>query len=106
MNTQTMQQECQDTLATGDKPMPKYIRRSVYPLSIDDAQLGDKAYASHADAIILDVDRKSGCDWQADELTMRYEQQSSCQQRVFPCGSGEKMDYPKVAPLMTAMMRP
>lgn len=66
MNTQTMQQECQDTLATGDKPMPKYIRRSVYPLSIDDAQLGDKAYASHADAIILDFVKKADGDWQAD----------------------------------------
>ncbi len=52
--------------AEGDKPMPKYIRRSVYALSIDDAQLGDKAYTSYADAIILDFVKKPDSDWQAD----------------------------------------
>jgi citrate lyase subunit beta / citryl-CoA lyase len=56
-------------LAEGDKPMPKYIRRSVYPLSIDDAQLGEKAYASYADAIILDFIKKTDRDWQADLKT-------------------------------------
>ena len=69
MNTPTLQNDSQDTPAAGDKPMPKYIRRSVYPLSIDDAQLGEKAYASYADAIILDFVRKSERDWQADLKT-------------------------------------
>ncbi len=66
MNTLIMQNDKQDALATGDKPMPKYIRRSVLALSIDDAQLGDKAYAAYADAIILDFTKKSDRDWQAD----------------------------------------
>jgi citrate lyase subunit beta / citryl-CoA lyase len=66
MNTQTMSNETQDSLSTGDKPMPKFIRRSVYALSIDDAQLGDKAYASYADAILLDFVKKTDRDWQAD----------------------------------------
>ncbi len=66
MNTLTMQNDTQDALATGDKPMPKYIRRSVVALSIDDAQLGDKAYASYADAIILDFVKRDDRDWQAD----------------------------------------
>jgi citrate lyase subunit beta/citryl-CoA lyase len=46
--------------------MPKYIRRSLLSLSIDDPQLADKAYASWADAIILDFGRKPGTDWQKD----------------------------------------
>ena len=50
----------------GEKPMPKYIRRSLLALSIDDAQLGSKAAASWADAIVLDVTRKPGVDWQQD----------------------------------------
>src|SRR5450755_2413797 len=49
-----------------EKPMPKYIRRSVFALSIDDAQLGEKAYASWADAIILDFVKKPDRDWQED----------------------------------------
>src|SRR5262245_29430969 len=50
----------------GDKPMPKFIRRSVLVLSIDDTQLGDKAYASWADAVILDFPKKPDRDWQHD----------------------------------------
>ena len=45
---------------------PKYIRRSILPLAIDDPQLGDKAYASWADAIVLDLAKRPGADWQAD----------------------------------------
>src|SRR5687768_13688915 len=45
---------------------PKYIRRSLFPLSMDDPQLGDKARASGADAIILDFAKKRGGDWQED----------------------------------------
>ncbi len=44
--------------------MPKYIRRSLFALSIEDSNLGEKAYASWADAIILDFVKKPGCDWQ------------------------------------------
>lgn len=61
-----MQDDTQDALATGDQPMPKYIRRSVLALSIDDPKLGEKAYASYADAIILDFVKKTDRDWQAD----------------------------------------
>ena len=50
----------------GEKPMPRYIRRSVLALSIDDAQLAEKAYDSWADAIILNFTKKPDCDWQAD----------------------------------------
>jgi citrate lyase subunit beta/citryl-CoA lyase len=46
--------------------MPKYIRRSLLSLSIDDPQLGKKAHASWADAIILDFVRQGGRDWQQD----------------------------------------
>ena len=66
MNTLTMQNDTKDVVAAGDKPMPKFIRRSLVALSIDDAQLGDKAYASYADAIILDFVKKADRDWQAD----------------------------------------
>lgn len=66
MNTQTMQLSPENNPFTGEKPMPKYIRRSVYALSIDDAQLGEKAYASWADAIILDFVKKPDRDWQDD----------------------------------------
>jgi citrate lyase subunit beta/citryl-CoA lyase len=69
MNTQTlqvMQPDVEKPLFVGEKPMPKYIRRSVLALSIDDAQLGEKAYASWADAIILDCAKHPGRDWQAD----------------------------------------
>ncbi len=51
---------------TGERLMPKYIRRSLLPLSIEDPQLAEKAYASWADAIILDFVRKPGRDWQKD----------------------------------------
>ena len=48
------------------KPMPKYIRRSLYPLSIDDPQLEAKAFASWADAIVLNFEKKRDHDWQED----------------------------------------
>ena len=53
-----------------ERAMPKYIRRSLYSLSIDDPKLGEKAYDSWADAIILDFARKTGRDWQ-EELKSR-----------------------------------
>ena len=52
--------------ASGERPMPKHIRRSLFCLSIDDPQLGKKAYDSWADAIILDFARAGGRDWQDD----------------------------------------
>jgi citrate lyase beta subunit len=51
---------------SGERPLPKHIRRSLLALSIDDAQLGDNAYGSWADAIILDFVRRPGADWQGD----------------------------------------
>ena len=51
---------------TGERPLPKYIRRSLLSLSAEDPKLGEKAYASWADAIILDVARRPGRDWQED----------------------------------------
>lgn len=50
----------------GEAPMPKFIRRSVLALAMDDAQLRDKAYASWADAIILDIAKPAGRDWQQE----------------------------------------
>ena len=32
-----------------ERPLPKYIRRSLLSLSLDDPQLGEKAFASWAD---------------------------------------------------------
>ena len=55
-----------DIRIAGERPIPKHIRRSIYVLSIDDPALGDKAYASWADAIVLDVARATGVDWQQD----------------------------------------
>lgn len=49
-----------------EKPLPKHIRRSLLALSIDDPQLREKAYASWADAIILDFARTPDRDWQKD----------------------------------------
>ncbi len=46
--------------------MPKYIRRSLFALSIEDSRFGEKAYHSWADAIILDFVKKPGQDWQED----------------------------------------
>jgi citrate lyase subunit beta/citryl-CoA lyase len=46
--------------------MPRYIRRSLFSLSIEDPQLGEKSYASWADAIILDCAKMPGGDWQKD----------------------------------------
>ena len=50
----------------GEKPMPKFIRRSVVTLSIDDPQFGDKALASWADAVVLEFARRPGRNWQED----------------------------------------
>lgn len=49
-----------------ERSTPKYIRRSLIRLSSDDPQLAEKAYASWADAIILDIARRPGTDWQDD----------------------------------------
>src|SRR4051812_30036141 len=49
-----------------ERRMPRHIRRSLFCLSIDDPQLGDKAYASWADAIVLDFVKAPGRDWQHD----------------------------------------
>lgn len=46
--------------------MPKCIRRSLLALSIDDAQLAAQAYASWADAMILDFTKHPGRNWQDD----------------------------------------
>ena len=51
------------------RPMPKFIRRSLVALSIDDPQLREKAFASWADAIILDLSKRPGIDWQQDLRT-------------------------------------
>ena len=66
MNTQTLRSPSENASVAGEKPMPKYIRRSLFPLSIDDPDLAEKAYASWADAIVLDFAKKPGCDWQED----------------------------------------
>lgn len=50
----------------GEAPMPKFIRRSVLALAMDDAQLRDQAYASWADAIVLDIPKPAGRDWQQE----------------------------------------
>ena len=52
--------------STGERPLPRHIRRSIFCLSIDDPQLSKKAYASWADAIILDFTRNMSRDWQED----------------------------------------
>src|ERR1044071_8990948 len=52
--------------ATGERPIPKHIRRSVLCMSIEDPQLAQKAYDSWADAIVLDTIKASGRDWQQD----------------------------------------
>lgn len=57
------------TAASGERPMPRHIRRSLYCLAIDDPQLGQKAYDSWADAIILDLARARGRDWQEDLMS-------------------------------------
>jgi citrate lyase subunit beta/citryl-CoA lyase len=44
--------------------MPPYIRRSLICLSVDDPQLAEKAFASWADAIILDIVKSPAQDWQ------------------------------------------
>lgn len=66
MNASLMQQDGGTIPLSGNKPMPRFIRRSVYALSINDAQLAEKAHASWADAIILDSVKRPGADWQQD----------------------------------------
>src|SRR4051812_36095689 len=51
---------------TGERPLPRHIRRSLLCLSMDDTELGEKASASWADAIILDFTKARGRDWQGD----------------------------------------
>jgi citrate lyase subunit beta/citryl-CoA lyase len=51
---------------TMERPIPTHIRRSLFCLPIDDPQLEEKAYASWADAIVLDWSRSPGRDWQQD----------------------------------------
>lgn len=46
--------------------MPKYIRRSLFALAIEDPKLGEQAYESWADAIILSFTKKPGLDWQQE----------------------------------------
>lgn len=53
----------------GEKPIPKFIRRSLLALQAADPQLRTKAHASWADAIVLDIERQPGSDWQADLRT-------------------------------------
>jgi citrate lyase beta subunit len=50
----------------GEKPMPKFIRRSLFALAADDPALADEAAASWADAIVLDLVHRPGVDSQAD----------------------------------------
>jgi citrate lyase subunit beta/citryl-CoA lyase len=50
----------------GEKPMPKYIRRSVVALSIDDPAFAEKAFTSWADAIVLDFAKSQAANWQTD----------------------------------------
>jgi citrate lyase subunit beta / citryl-CoA lyase len=66
MNTQLTQPGAENTSYAGEKAVPKYIRRSIFALSIDDPQLDKKAFASWSDAIILDFTKISKRDWQAD----------------------------------------
>jgi citrate lyase subunit beta/citryl-CoA lyase len=55
----------ESTLPATERPMPKYIRRSLLALSADDPALAVKASASWADAVLLDLARPPGIDWQA-----------------------------------------
>lgn len=66
MNKQSIQPEARNHSNADGKVVPKFIRRSIFALSIDDPQLEQKAYASWADAIILDFTKALGRDWQAD----------------------------------------
>jgi len=50
----------------GERPIPRYIRRSVLALSVDDPQLEAKSYASWADAIVLNFVKVPGVNWQED----------------------------------------
>ena len=52
-----------------EKPMPKHIRRSLVVLPCDEPKLADKARACWTDAIILDLIRKLGANWQTNLQT-------------------------------------
>lgn len=66
MTTQTLPTGADESPLAGEKLTPKYIRRSLLALSIDDPQLGQKAFASWADAIVLDAAKRPDRDWQED----------------------------------------
>jgi citrate lyase subunit beta/citryl-CoA lyase len=66
MSAQTMQSSSENVAVAGERPMPKYIRRSLVSLSLDDPQMEKKASASWADAVILDLAKKPGRDWRED----------------------------------------
>jgi citrate lyase subunit beta/citryl-CoA lyase len=66
MNSKVTQSLSDGASVAGEKPMPKYIRRSLFALSIDDKQLAEKAYGSWADAIVLDFAKRADRDWQQD----------------------------------------
>ena len=55
-----------DVRSANERPPSRHIRRSLLALSIDDPQLGKKAFDSWADAIVLDIAKASGVDWQRD----------------------------------------
>src|SRR5690606_761974 len=60
-----MDTSSESTLPAAERPMPRYIRRSLLPLAVDDPALDGKAFGSWADAIVLDLARPPGVDWQA-----------------------------------------
>jgi len=62
----TPENQTQDNCFDTNKKIPKYIRRSILALSIDDPLLEKKSFDSWADAIILDFSKKSNCGWQQD----------------------------------------
>ncbi len=66
MTTQTMPSGADGSPLAGEKLTPKYIRRSLLALSIDDPQLAQKAFASWADAVILDAAKRPDRNWQED----------------------------------------
>ncbi len=53
----------------GNKLVPRYIRRSLLFLSMDDAKLREKAFDAWADAVVLDFVKAPGRDWQQELRT-------------------------------------
>ena len=51
---------------SGNKAMPKHIRRSLLAMSIDNPKLAQEAHASWADAIILNFTKHAELNWQQD----------------------------------------